>query len=467
MIQNDVFLNDVHLMQDNDSYVFVKSGPDVLPEEIEDNSKISCQIKIFWGDNLLSIKQLKLKESFSIGNNNCDYHISTDILGQEKINLISSDNNRFILTNENGEEKYLSIGDKENVNFSNIRFEVSIENPAKIIAGKYKINKESILLMGISLMVHLFLLGAMLLYMPALIPSEDGEMTDEQKFLLQQYLAAAAEKEIQQEETNVEQNIISGGDVGSKAKGSEGVMGNYNETKTNKGYALAGPKDNMDPHLARQNALKDAMEFGMIGLISSGAGGDPNSPTAPWGRDESLGNDAVSYNGNLWGQDLGNSFGTNGLGLSGIGEGSGGPGEGIGVGDNIGGLGKNLNYGFDSGRKMPGKYVPKNIVMRQGVTTASGRIPPEVIQRVIRQNFGRFRNCYEMGLRNNPNLAGRVSVKFVIGRDGSVSQASNGGSDLPDSGVVNCIVGAFRGLSFPQPENGIVTVGYSIQLSPN
>jgi hypothetical protein len=74
--------------------------------------------------------------------------------------------------------------------------------------------------------------------------------------------------------------------------------------------------------------------------------------------------------------------------------------------------------------------------------------------------------CYEQGLSRNPNLQGRVSARFVIGRDGSVSNASNGGSDLPDSAVVSCVVSAFYGLSFPQPEGGIVTVVYPIMLSP-
>jgi len=55
---------------------------------------------------------------------------------------------------------------------------------------------------------------------------------------------------------------------------------------------------------------------------------------------------------------------------------------------------------------------------------------------------------------------------FVIGRDGSVSNVGNGGSDLPDSGVVSCVLSAFYGLSFPQPEGGIVTVVYPIMLEP-
>jgi hypothetical protein len=101
-----------------------------------------------------------------------------------------------------------------------------------------------------------------------------------------------------------------------------------------------------------------------------------------------------------------------------------------------------------------------------GATSVNGRLPAEVIRRIVRRNFGRFRMCYEQGLARNPNLEGRVAARFVIGRDGAVSNVSNGGSDLPDSGVVSCVLSAFYGLSFPQPEGGIVTVVYPIMLAP-
>jgi hypothetical protein len=101
-----------------------------------------------------------------------------------------------------------------------------------------------------------------------------------------------------------------------------------------------------------------------------------------------------------------------------------------------------------------------------GVTTVKGQLPAEVIQRIVRQNHGRFRLCYEGGLRNNPALQGRVEVRFVIGRDGAVSSVSNGNSDLPDARAVQCVVQAYYGLSFPQPEGGIVTVVYPIMFSP-
>ena len=101
-----------------------------------------------------------------------------------------------------------------------------------------------------------------------------------------------------------------------------------------------------------------------------------------------------------------------------------------------------------------------------GATQVSGRLPPEVIQRIVRQNFGRFRLCYENGLRNNPNLQGRVTVKFIIDRSGAVSMTADGGSDIPDGSVVGCVVRGFGNLSFPQPEGGMVTVVYPIMFNP-
>jgi hypothetical protein len=166
----------------------------------------------------------------------------------------------------------------------------------------------------------------------------------------------------------------------------------------------------------------------------------------------------------------GDAFGAGGLGLSGVGEGGGGRGEGIGLG-NIGkighGAGTGTGQGIGSGRgRLGGGHTVSAPTLRVGATQVNGRLPPEVIQRIVRQNFGRFRLCYENGLRNNPNLQGRVAVKFMIDRGGSVAMTSDGGSDLPDTSVVQCVVRAFGNLSFPQPEGGVVTVVFPIMFSP-
>ncbi len=201
--------------------------------------------------------------------------------------------------------------------------------------------------------------------------------------------------------------------------------------------------------------------FGMTGVLSGS-----ESPSAPWGA--ATGSDPAR--GNMWGSDIGSSFGAGGLGLSGIGEGGGGRGEGIGLGGigtigHASGTGDGSGFGSGHGR-LAGSHKTSSPRVRAGGAAVSGRVPPEVIQRIVRQTFGRFRLCYETGLRNNPNLQGRVTVRFVIDGTGNVSSAANGGSDLPDSSVVACVVQAFKGLQFPQPEGGIVTVTFPIQFAP-
>lgn len=329
------------------------------------------------------------------------------------------------------------------------------------------------ILVGLSGVLHGGVLSTMASHVPGLNWDDDSLVEKDQLFLMQQYLSAAAEREAEQRETeNVAEDNAADkeGGTGTRAKGEEGSMGNTNSRDANNRYGMAGSKDNHDAHVARSAALREAAEFGMIGLLNTGAGGDPNAPTAPWGRDDSLGTDPISALGNMWGDSIGDSFGAGGLGLSGIGEGGGGRGEGIGLGSigTIGhGAGTGTGQGFGSGGgKLRGTHETKTPRVRFGTTSVNGRLPADVIQRTVRQNFGRFRSCYESGLRTNPNLQGRVTARFVIGRDGSVANVSNGGSDLPDPVVTSCVVKSFYGLSFPSPGDGIVTVTYPIVLSP-
>jgi hypothetical protein len=106
--------------------------------------------------------------------------------------------------------------------------------------------------------------------------------------------------------------------------------------------------------------------------------------------------------------------------------------------------------------------------VRGGALQTNSRLPPDVVDGIVRTNFGRFRLCYEAGagLRVNPNLGGNIIVKFAIDRSGTVSAAQDGGSDLADQTVVSCVVRSFGNLSFPVPDGGIVTVVYPVIFSP-
>ncbi len=202
------------------------------------------------------------------------------------------------------------------------------------------------------------------------------------------------------------------------------------------------------PNIEGDAMSDDATEFGLIGLLntSEGSGG----PTAPWTRDDSV-----------------PPSGADGLGLVGIGEGGGGRGEGIGLGS-IGAIGHGnpSGQGFGSGNgRLGGAHRAKPATVKMGAGTVAGRLPREVIQRIVRQNFGRFRLCYENGLRKDPTLAGKVSVSFEITRGGATSKIA-ATSDMKDKTVVACVQKGFAGLSFPQPEGGVVKVTYPIMFSP-
>jgi hypothetical protein len=103
---------------------------------------------------------------------------------------------------------------------------------------------------------------------------------------------------------------------------------------------------------------------------------------------------------------------------------------------------------------------------------ARGRLPKEVIQRVVRAQFDDMRTCYDDALRRDAAASGLVTVRFTIGLDGLVSRPEAipppfpSQPSLDDSRAVNCIIAAYKKLVFPPPEGGEVIVVYPINFDP-
>jgi hypothetical protein len=163
-----------------------------------------------------------------------------------------------------------------------------------------------------------------------------------------------------------------------------------------------------------------------------------------------------SARGDMWGDEIGDSFGAGGLGLSGTGEGRGGENAGL---ANVGALGRSEEIGTGQGvgaghGRLSGSHATSAPKVRSGAAVVSGRLPSEVIQRIVRQNFGRFRVCYERALATDPNIEGRLVVKFTIGNSGDVEEPVRLLTPFADRTLNECIKGAFLNLSFPAPEGG-------------
>jgi FHA domain len=496
------------------AYSMVKSGPEVNLDEVELAHVSAVEVMILWDSNVLHVSHLTPPRSFYVGEefsekSGCDYFIPSETLGTTRAPIVVSRGVGAALVILPRSRGYVDIQGQGKVSLadlvstgrarpstemsgayefelppnakarmelegSSLVFQVSAVNAGKKVPVGFMATMEpaAFLFTGLSFLLHMGLVAVFAFFMPRMGSDDSEDLDRDQILMMQKLLNAAADRE--QEEQKQDTQEVSAdqkeGGSGTRAKGEEGSMGNPNTKDSGHKYGVQGPKDNPDPHLAKQAALQEAAQFGMIGLISTMGGGDPNAPTAPWGREESSGADEKSARGNMFGDTIGDSFGAGGLGLSGVGEGGGGRGEGIGLG-NFGGLGHGAGtgtgQGIGNGRgRLGGGHQVKSPKLREGATQVNGRLPPEVIQRIVRQNFGRFRLCYENGMRNNPNLQGRVSVKFVIDRSGAVSMTADGGSDLPDQSVVQCVVRGFGNLSFPQPEGGMVTVVYPIMFNP-
>ncbi len=152
------------------------------------------------------------------------------------------------------------------------------------------------------------------------------------------------------------------------------------------------------------------------------------------------------------------SRGFDGLGLASSGRGEGGISKhGIGLGD----VGEREQRGGSLVKKKG--RTPKTV---SGKPEVMGSLDKEIIRRVVRLHRNEIRYCYEKQLQKDPELAGSITVKFVIARTGAVTSAVVSSSDLKNSAVEQCLTRKIRRWSFPEPKGGgVVIVNYPFKFS--
>jgi hypothetical protein len=96
---------------------------------------------------------------------------------------------------------------------------------------------------------------------------------------------------------------------------------------------------------------------------------------------------------------------------------------------------------------------------------AVSSIDRDLIRRVVRSHWGQVRKCYDAGLARDPELRGRVVLRFVIAETGAVESSEVSESTLSDVRVGTCVAKA--SLSWRFVAGGRVVVLYPFRFSPD
>ena len=484
------------------NYGIVASGPPIAPSDVE-TAEQTVEIRVMWGDRqVLHVDHLPPSTPFYVGepapNQEVDFLIGSEVLGTARMPVVTASGAAVIPSGATGSvrigdqmttlaelasggrlqscpempnaQQYpIPSGATVKVEHRGFTFVTQHTNAGKKIAGGFSVDWQPVSYVLGSMSVF-----AILLLMMYFVPPAGGGLnldllnTDSRLVRYLMEPPATEEEETPEWLEDTAQQDDSGG-KGKRHKGDEGAMGKKEAKKTNNRYAIEGPEDNEDPHMAREAAEEMARNAGVLGTLRAMTGAW-NSPTSPFGRDTALGNDPMSALGALMGDQPGENFGFGGLGLRGTGRGGGGTGEGtIGLGSlgtigHGGGGGDGQGYGRGAGGfRGRSARVPR---IRSGSADVRGSLSKEVIRRVVRRHNNEIKFCYEQELNQRPDLEGRVTVRFIISPSGAVQTALVSASTLSNQRVERCIVSAVRRFTFPAPDGGgIVNVNYPFMLT--
>ncbi|MEC7986252.1 MAG: AgmX/PglI C-terminal domain-containing protein [Myxococcota bacterium] len=282
-----------------------------------------------------------------------------------------------------------------------------------------------------------------LLYVLAQQPQEDN--SDDVAEMYQAMLEMEPEPEPEEEE---DANKDAG--EGAKAKEEEGKVGKPEEKME---------KAKGDKIESKQDRDKKVVDNFMSGL-DFGANQDAGDMA---GASAALDNFSGGLGGVLGAKGI--QAGSGGLGAGGGGLGGGGSADGLG-GLGSKGMGRGRS-GYGTGGGSLGKKKKRGAIGKIGGSPIIlGGLDKSLIDAVIKRNMSQIRYCYQRQLSKNPSLGGKIVIKFVIAKDGSVSKANVKSSSMGSSAVESCIAGRFKRFQFPKPNGGIVIVSYPFIFSP-
>jgi len=138
----------------------------------------------------------------------------------------------------------------------------------------------------------------------------------------------------------------------------------------------------------------------------------------------------------------------------------GGQGGAASIGDLATSGGGAVGYGAKSEVKVTGT------VATEAAEIDSSDIDQGKLGAFVRARMGLIKACYENALKRNPNLKGRVVIRFTILETGSVTDVTSSQSTLGAPEVAACIMNTMRSWRTQFKPSGPVTVEYPFLFTP-
>lgn len=101
-----------------------------------------------------------------------------------------------------------------------------------------------------------------------------------------------------------------------------------------------------------------------------------------------------------------------------------------------------------------GKTGSGGVSLIEEESEVTGGLDRDVIAQYIKTQFGQILYCYERQLSANPDLYGKVAVKFTIAGTGQVETQTINETTLKDKSVEGCILNKIAKWKFPEPKGG-------------
>jgi TonB family protein len=99
-------------------------------------------------------------------------------------------------------------------------------------------------------------------------------------------------------------------------------------------------------------------------------------------------------------------------------------------------------------------------VVKSEAPAVDGELDPALVSKEVRARIGAVKACYERALKRNPNLSGKIKVRWTITAAGTVSGVDIADDSMGDSEVSSCIKQLVARWRFPAPSGGSVEVEF-------